>query len=56
MVKAKRVVKMPAVRAADISFAPLIRKVLEHLVEDPDHAGLALTPQRVEKALRFRDI
>jgi GTP cyclohydrolase I len=53
MSKNKRVVKMPPVRTQDSSFAPLIRKMLEHLVEDPDRQGLAATPERVEKALRF---
>jgi GTP cyclohydrolase IA len=53
MAKRKTVVKMPAVRLEDSSFAPLIRKVLEHLVEDPDREGLTRTPERVEKALRF---
>jgi GTP cyclohydrolase I len=44
---------MPALRPEDSSFAPLIRKVLDQLVEDPDREGLARTPERVEKALRF---
>jgi GTP cyclohydrolase I len=53
MAKHKQVVKMPTPPAAEISFAPLIQEVLEHLVEDPDREGLARTPERVEKALRF---
>jgi GTP cyclohydrolase IA len=53
MAKNKKVVKMPAFPAADASFAPLIQEVLEHLVEDPHREGLARTPERVEKALRF---
>jgi GTP cyclohydrolase I len=54
MAKHKRVVKMPAFAAAETtSFAPLIRKVIEQLVDDPDREGLELTPERVEKALRF---
>jgi GTP cyclohydrolase I len=53
MAKRKTVVKMPAVRLADSSFAPLIRKVIEQLVDDPDREGLTRTPERVEKALHF---
>jgi GTP cyclohydrolase I len=53
MSKNKRVVKMPAISAKDTSFAPLIRGMLEHLVDDPDREGLERTPERVEKALRF---
>ncbi len=44
---------MPAVRAADSSFAPLIQRVIDQLVDDPNRDGLANTPERVEKALRF---
>ena len=53
MAKRKTVVKMPAVQLEDSSFAPLIRQVLEHLVDDPDREGLTRTPERVEKALHF---
>jgi GTP cyclohydrolase IA len=53
MSKHKRVVKMPLEVANQASFAPEIRRVLEHLVDDPDRAGLARTPERVEKAMRF---
>jgi GTP cyclohydrolase I len=53
MAKHKKLVKMPAPAAAETSFAPLIQEVLEHLVEDPGREGLARTPERVEKALRF---
>ena len=53
MPKNKRVVKMPVLRPEDSSFAPLIRKVLGQLVDDPEREGLARTPERVEKALRF---
>lgn len=53
MAKHKQVVKMPALRAADSSFAPLIQRVLDHLVDDTAREGLARTPERVEKALRF---
>jgi GTP cyclohydrolase I len=44
---------MPALRPDDSSFAPLIQKVIEQLVDDPDREGLSRTPERVEKALRF---
>jgi GTP cyclohydrolase I len=58
MAKQKRVVKMPAraipgLAIEDSSFAPLIRKIIEQLVDDPDREGLTRTPERVEKALRF---
>jgi GTP cyclohydrolase IA len=33
--------------------APLVRKMLEGLGENPDRDGLVRTPERVEKALRF---
>jgi len=33
--------------------APMVRQVLERLGENPDREGLARTPERVEKALRF---
>ncbi len=53
MAKHKQVVKMPALRAAGSSFAPLIQRVIDQLVDDPNRDGLANTPVRVEKALRF---
>jgi len=53
MPKHKRVVKMPLGLAPETSFAPEIRRVLEHLVDDPDREGLTRTPERVEKAMRF---
>ena len=54
MAKQKRVVKMPALASSEeTSIAPLIRKMLAQLGEDPDREGLARTPERVEKALRF---
>src|SRR3989440_11484955 len=53
MARSKRVVRMPAIRPEESSFAPLIHKILEQLVEDPDREGLSRTPERVEKALRF---
>jgi len=53
MSKHKRVVKMPLELPNETSFAPEIRRILEHLVVDPDREGLARTPERVEKAMRF---
>ena len=53
MAKQKRVVRMPALAVEDSSFAPLIRQMIEQLVDDPDREGLSRTPERVEKALRF---
>jgi len=53
MPKHKRVVKMPLELATETSFAPEIRRVIEHLVDDPDREGLTRTPERVEKAMRF---
>ncbi len=44
---------MPALAVEDSSFAPLIRQMIEQLVDDPDREGLSRTPERVEKALRF---
>jgi GTP cyclohydrolase IA len=44
---------MPLELAKEISFAPEIHRILEHLVDDPDREGLTETPQRVEKAMRF---
>jgi len=44
---------MPPRHAGPQSFAPLIREVLDQLVEDPGREGLLNTPERVEKALRF---
>ena len=53
MAKSKRVIKMPVQLAKMTPFAPQIRRILEHLVADPDLQGLTKTPERVEKALRF---
>ncbi len=44
---------MPALAVEDSSFSPLIRQMIEQLVDDPDREGLSRTPERVEKALRF---
>ncbi len=39
--------------AEQLSIAPLIKEVLGRLGEDPQRDGLAQTPDRVDKALRF---
>jgi GTP cyclohydrolase I len=40
-------------KKAEAPIAPMIRGVLEALGEDPRREGLAQTPERVQKALRF---
>ena len=40
-------------KADDGALAPLIRKILETLVDDSGREGLTRTPERVEKSLRF---
>ena len=50
----KAVVKvMPPTQKPEESIAPLIRQVLEKLVDDPRREGLARTPERVAQAFRF---
>jgi GTP cyclohydrolase I len=39
--------------AANESIAPLVKQMLERLGEDPGREGLARTPERVDRALRF---
>jgi GTP cyclohydrolase I len=56
MNKSKKVVNMPAPppkREPDISIAPQIEQVLKSLGEDPAREGLKMTPQRVDKALKY---
>src|SRR5579863_4942149 len=53
MAKHKSVVKMPAQPLEQPPLAPLIRKILEQIADDPDRDGLLQTPERVEKAMRF---
>ncbi|HKW96153.1 MAG TPA: GTP cyclohydrolase I FolE [Bryobacteraceae bacterium] len=53
MSKNRSIVKMPAAQLSQPSFAPLIRKIIEQIADDPDRDGLTKTPERVEKALRF---
>src|ERR1035441_6630107 len=49
----KAVVKMMKPQTGDQSIAPLVEELLGRLGEDPKRDGLAHTPQRVDKALRF---
>jgi GTP cyclohydrolase I len=49
----KAVVKVMHPKLEEPSLAPLIKEVLERLGEDPQRDGLAQTPDRVDKALRF---
>ncbi len=35
------------------NIAPLVQEILTRLVDDPEREGLARTPERVDKALRF---
>jgi len=51
--KRKAVVQMLAPKPDEKPIAPMVRQVLERLGENPDREGLARTPERVEKALRF---
>src|SRR5271156_571037 len=49
----KAVLKMAPPRLDDPSIADMMRVVLDKLGEDPSREGLARTPERAEKALRF---
>jgi len=49
----KAVIKELRPKGAATGIAPHIREVLTDLGEDPDRDGLARTPERVDKALRF---
>jgi GTP cyclohydrolase IA len=51
--KRKAVVEFLTPKRDERPIAPLVRQMLERLDEDPDREGLARTPERVEKALRF---
>ena len=44
---------MPAPKSEEADIAPLRYQILGKLVEDPQREGLANTPLRVDKALRF---
>ncbi|MCZ2078366.1 MAG: GTP cyclohydrolase I FolE [Bryobacterales bacterium] len=49
----KAAVKVLTPRRDDLTIAPLVRRILHELGENPEREGLARTPERVEKALRF---
>ena len=49
----KAAVKVLTPRSEEFTIAPLVRRMLEELGENPGREGLARTPERVEKALRF---
>jgi GTP cyclohydrolase I len=51
--KRKAVVQVLTPKQEEQPLAPLVRQMLERLVEDPGREGLERTPERVEKALRF---
>src|SRR5579871_2641555 len=51
--KRKALVQVLTPKQEEQPLAPLVRQMLERLVEDPDREGLERTPERVEKALRF---
>jgi len=53
MAKSKSIVKVFTPKQEESPIAPLIRDMLGHLGEDPHREGLARTPERVEKAMRF---
>ncbi len=53
MSKNKTLVKMPARHEPDVTIAPQIEQILRALGEDPRREGLATTPERVDKALKF---
>jgi GTP cyclohydrolase IA len=53
MASSKAAVRVIDTRAEEQSLAPLITELLEVLGEDPQRDGLARTPERVDKALRF---
>lgn len=50
----KAVVKVMQAKAGEpVSIAPLVEQMLANLGEDPQRQGLALTPERVDKAMHF---
>jgi GTP cyclohydrolase I len=49
----KAVVKMIPAKPEEPNLAPLVEQILAHLGEDPRREGLANTPVRVDKALKF---
>ena len=53
MSKSKASIKVMKPRETDGAIAPHVREMLGLLGEDPSREGLARTPERVDKALRF---
>ena len=53
MSKPKTEIEMNVPTDGGASIAEMTRRMLELIGEDPDREGLARTPERVEKALRF---
>jgi len=51
--KLKAEVKILSPKPEELTIAPLVRDLLEKLVEDPAREGLQRTPERVDRALRF---
>jgi len=49
----KAIVKVIQPKLEEPNLAPLVREILARLVEDPEREGLANTPARVDKALKF---
>src|SRR5690242_17918920 len=53
MASSKAALRMIDSEAGEQPIAPLIRQLLERLVDDPQRDGLVRTPERADKALRF---
>ena len=53
MKSTKALVKVIPAKPEEQNFAPLVREILAKLGEDPTREGLANTPLRVDKALKF---
>jgi GTP cyclohydrolase I len=49
----KALVKVIPAKPEEPNLAPLVREMLAKLGEDPNREGLANTPERVDKALKF---
>jgi len=49
----KAIVKVIQPKLEEPNLAPLVQEILAKLVEDPEREGLANTPARVDKALKF---
>ena len=52
----KKAIDLPGVTGSDLSAVPfpdLIAEMIRRLGDDPEREGMAKTPERVEKSLRF---